>query len=73
MSNIASLYDSHITDLLVRHRRLMEKNALEYLVIPSGIPIRIYLDDLDYPFKSSFLFRTYVPLTELPYSYLVIH
>ncbi|TQV88429.1 Xaa-Pro dipeptidase [Aliikangiella coralliicola] len=72
MSNLANLYGPHLTELLARHRQLMQQNDIAYLVIPSGEPIRIYLDDMDYPFKSSFLFRTYVPLTELPHSYLII-
>ncbi|WP_444996438.1 Xaa-Pro dipeptidase [Aliikangiella sp. IMCC44359] len=72
MSNLSSLYAEHLENLLTRHRQLMQQNDLEYLIIPSGEPIRIYLDDMDYPFKSSFLFRTYVPLTESPHSYVVI-
>lgn len=72
MSDLSSLYSQHLTDLLARHRQLMSENGLETLVIPSGQPIRVYLDDMDYPFKSSFLFRTYLPLTELPHSYLII-
>jgi len=72
VSDLSSLYSQHITDLLAHHRQLMQENAIEHLVVPSGQPIRIYLDDMDYPFKSSFLFRTYVPLTELPHSYVII-
>ena len=72
MSSISELYQQHLDALLARHRQLMQTANLEYLLIPSGAPIRIYLDDMDYPFKSSFLFRTYVPLTELPDSYLII-
>lgn len=72
MSTMSELYQQHLEDLLARHRQLMQQANLDYLLIPSGAPIRIYLDDMDYPFKSSFLFRTYVPLTELPDSYLII-
>jgi len=72
MTDIAKLYDSHLTDLLTRHRKLMQENNLDYLLIPSGVPVGIYLDDMSYPFKSSFLFRTYLPLTEVADSYLVI-
>jgi len=72
MANIAHLYQHHLTDLLARHRQLMVENQLDYLLIPSGVPIGIYLDDMNYPFKSSFLFRTYLPLTEVADSYLVI-
>jgi len=50
----------------------MQQNGIEQLLIPSGQPVRIYQDDMDYPFKSSFLFRTYLPLTEQPHSYLLI-
>ncbi len=72
MSSLKNLYQDHFQDLLSRHRLLMQQNDVDYLVVPSGAPIRIYQDDMDYPFKSSFLFRTYVPLTELPDSYLII-
>ena len=70
--SLSTLYSSHLDDLLSRHRQLMRDNGLDYLVIPSGVPVGIYLDDMNYPFKSSFLFRTYLPLTEVPDSYLVI-
>ncbi len=50
----------------------MQREGYDYLIVPSGTPIRVYQDDMDYPFKSSFFFRTYVPLTELPHSYVVI-
>jgi len=72
MANIAHLYTEHLEQLLVRHRQLMVENNLDYLLIPSGVPVGIYLDDMNYPFKSSFLFRTYLPLTEVADSYLVI-
>lgn len=72
MSNIANFYAAHLDDLLQRHRQLMQQNNLDYLLIPSGVPVGIYLDDMSYPFKSSFLFRTYLPLTEVADSYLII-
>lgn len=72
MSSIDQLYCEHLSDLLARHRQLMQENDLDYLLIPSGAPLKIYLDDMNYPFKSSFLFRTYLPLTEVADSYLII-
>lgn len=72
MSSLKNVYHVHLQDLLSRHRVLMQQYDLDYLVVPSGAPIRVYQDDMDYPFKSSFLFRTYLPLTELADSYLVI-
>lgn len=72
MTNMVNCYNEHITDLLKRHRSLMQQNDLDYLVIPSGVPVGIYCDDMNYPFKSSFLFRTYLPLTEVADSYLVL-
>jgi Xaa-Pro dipeptidase len=71
-ATLTTLYDTHIQDLLKRHQALMQKHALDYLLIPSGEWLSIYCDDLKYPFKSSFLFRRYVPLMELASSYLVI-
>ena len=72
MTNIANLYKEHLDDLLKRHRQLMQQNNIDSLLIPSGVPVGIYLDDMNYPFKSSFLFRTYLPLTEVADSYLII-
>jgi Xaa-Pro dipeptidase len=72
VSDLAVLYQKHLSDLLQRHRQIMTEQQLDYLIVPSGQPIRIYQDDMDYPFKSSFLFRTYLPLTELPYSFVII-
>ncbi len=72
MSNLSLSYASHLDDLLKRHRQIMADNGIEYLLVPSGVPVGIYLDDMNYPFKSSFLFRTYLPLTEVADSYLVI-
>ncbi|PCI71628.1 MAG: Xaa-Pro dipeptidase [Gammaproteobacteria bacterium] len=70
--NISELYSQHIDDLLLRHRKIMSEHNVDTLLIPSGVPLSIYLDDMNYPFKSSFLFRTYLPLTEVADSYLVI-
>jgi len=72
MTDIANLYKEHLGDLLKRHRQLMQENGFDYFLIPSGVPVDIYLDDMSYPFKSSFLFRTYLPLTEVADSYLII-
>lgn len=72
VSDLSSLYTQHLAELLSRHRQIMQQNDIEHLLIPSGTPVRIYQDDMDYPFKSSFLFRTYLPLTELAHSYLII-
>lgn len=72
MSDLFELYAEHLQGLLTRHRQLMQQNAIDWLIIPSGEAIRVYLDDMHYPFKSSFLFRSYVPLTELAQSYLII-
>ncbi len=72
MADLSALYATHLANLLQRHRQLMAQNDLEYLVIPSGAPIRVYQDDMDYPFKSSFHFRTYLPLPELAHSFLII-
>lgn len=71
--DLSYLYTQHINDLLKRHRQLMKKNNIVSLLIPSGVPLGIYLDDMQYPFKSSFLLRTYLPLTEITDSYLIIN
>lgn len=72
MTRLSSLYSSHIEDLLDRYRQLMLEHNISSLLIPSGVPLGIYLDDMPYPFKSSFLFRAFVPLTEISDSYLIL-
>ncbi len=72
MTDTSVLFAAHLSTLLERHRSLMQNHGFDYLLVPSGVPQSIYLDDMHYPFKSSFLFRTYVPLAELADSYLII-
>lgn len=70
--DLSKLFTTHLKELLARHRQLMLQNNIESMIVPSGKPVSIYLDDMSYPFKSSFLFRAYVPLMELAHSYVVI-
>lgn len=51
MEKFAALYSSHLAVLQHRVREVLEKTGLEALLIHSGEPLGIFMDDRDYPFK----------------------
>lgn len=70
MEKMASLYREHIATLLQRTRDILAREKLDSLLIHSGAPIRIFLDDRDYPFKSNVHFKAWVPVTDVPHCWL---
>ena len=70
MEKMASLYREHIATLLQRTRDILAREKLDSLLIHSGEPIRIFLDDRDYPFKSNVHFKAWVPVTDVPHCWL---
>ncbi|WMS86096.1 Xaa-Pro dipeptidase [Pleionea litopenaei] len=65
-------YSQHIEALLKRYQQLLAEHNYDYLVIPSGMPIRKYLDDMDYPFKVNPHFKALLPLTDHPHCQIII-
>ena len=49
----------------------LERAGASHVVVYSGNPKRMFLDDNDYPFKANPHFVHWAPLTALPFSYIV--
>ena len=68
---LAKLYPAHIDTLRARHDHALENSGAAHAVIFSGFPKTVFLDDQQYPFKPNAHFLSWVPLTNLPLSYIV--
>lgn len=68
---LGALYGAHLDEIRMRHDRALEQAGASHAVIFSGQPQRMFLDDNDYPFKANPHFVGWVPLTDLPFSYIV--
>ena len=68
---LGRLYPKHIESLHTRHDRALDNAGAASLVIFSGSPKFAFLDDLQYPFRPNPHFLSWVPLPQLPHSYLV--
>lgn len=67
----ASAYSDHVRELAARHDRALEDAGFDAAVIYSGSAPIQFLDDNPYPFKVNPLFKSWVPLTDVPDSFLV--
>ncbi|BDY02972.1 Xaa-Pro dipeptidase [Ferrimonas sp. YFM] len=72
MDRFAPLYQEHLATLTQRTETLLEREGLQGLVIHAGVPQRIFLDDMDYPFKANPHFKHWVPVTDNPHCVLLI-
>ncbi|MGB5624162.1 MAG: Xaa-Pro dipeptidase [Woeseiaceae bacterium] len=70
-ASLDALYASHIQAVTRRHDHALEQAGASHAVIYSGNPKVAFLDDNNYPFKANPHFVSWVPLTRLPYSYIV--
>jgi Xaa-Pro dipeptidase len=70
-SGLGRLYPGHVEALRTRHDRALESSGAASLVIFSGSPKFAFLDDFQYPFRANPHFLSWVPLPQLPHSYLV--
>jgi Xaa-Pro dipeptidase len=69
--DLGKLYSAHIESLRARHDHALENSGAAHLVVFSGSPKHAFLDDFQYPFKANPHFLSWVPLPELPHSYIV--
>jgi Xaa-Pro dipeptidase len=69
--SLGALYADHLETVTARHDHALEQAGASHAVIYSGNPKVAFLDDNDYPFKPNPHFVGWVPLTNLPYSYIV--
>ncbi|WP_432455235.1 MULTISPECIES: Xaa-Pro dipeptidase [unclassified Agarivorans] len=73
MPTIQQLFTQHIEQLQLRVADVLEREQLEALIIHSGYPLRIFLDDQHYPFQTNPHFKHWLPLTEHPHCWLVVN
>ncbi len=69
--SLGALYGSHLQALTARHDRALETAGASHAIIFSGNPKVAFLDDNSYPFRANPHFVSWVPLTNLPSSYIV--
>ncbi|MBW3141692.1 Xaa-Pro dipeptidase [Ferrimonas balearica] len=72
MERLAHTYPDHIQTLRQRADALLAEHELEGMIIHAGEPHRIFLDDMDYPFKVNPHFKHWVPVVDNPHCYLVV-
>jgi len=73
MNELQKLYPAHIAELQRRSKNALLRENLQGLVIHSGQEIKVFLDDYGYPFKVNPHFKAWLPLTNLPNSWLIIN
>ncbi|NNJ71557.1 MAG: Xaa-Pro dipeptidase [Enterobacterales bacterium] len=66
------LFHTHLNLRLQQLTEILTQQQYAGIVIPSGRPHRVYLDDNDYTFKPNFHFSLFIPEQSLPASYLLI-
>ncbi|MDH3615169.1 MAG: Xaa-Pro dipeptidase [Gammaproteobacteria bacterium] len=69
--SLGTLYGDHIEAVTARHDHALEQAGASHAVIYSGNPQVAFLDDYQYAFKANPHFVSWVPLTNLPFSYIV--
>ncbi len=63
-SQLASLYSGHIETLTRRHRGALEAEQYDWLILYSGLPRYLFLDDRTATFAANPHFRTWAPLPD---------
>ncbi len=69
--SLGSLYGDHLEIITARHDHALEKAGASHVLVYSGNPKVAFLDDNYYPFKANPHFVSWVPLTRLPFSYII--
>ena len=70
-AHLDQLYVEHLHTVMRRTDQSLEKCGFDALVVQSGIPPTLFLDDQDYPFKANPHFKAWVPIVDNPQSLLV--
>lgn len=68
---LAAHFPEHIDELRKRHDMALEKAGASHAIIFSGAPQLIFLDDYHNPFKANPHFVSWLPLTAMPFCYLI--
>ncbi len=73
MSDLSTLYPGHLAELQVRTKNVLNRENLQALVIHSGQELKIFLDDMGYPFKVNPHFKHWLPLVDVANSWLIVN
>lgn len=73
MSKLAELYPAHIQELQARTKKALARENLQGMMIHSGQELKVFLDDYSYPFKVNPHFKHWLPITDVPNSWLIIN
>lgn len=73
MTTLTTLYPAHIDELQQRASMALSRENLDTLVIHSGQDIKTFLDDHNYPFKVNPHFKYWLPVVDVPNSWLLIN
>ena len=65
------LFEDHLKIIKSRFERAMEADNVTSIVIPAGIPKGVFLDDMEYNFVANPHFKTWVPVTNNPFCWIV--
>jgi len=68
---LAPLYPQHLATLRERADQALALGGFDHLLIAAGTPLRKFLDDQDYPFVANPQFRHWLPLNDIPGSWIV--
>ncbi|MEM7082464.1 MAG: Xaa-Pro dipeptidase [Pseudomonadota bacterium] len=71
LDRAAQAYGEHVRTLCSRYTAALAEHQFDAAVVFSGTPLVQFLDDNTYPFKANPQFKHWVPLTELPDSFLI--
>ena len=69
--DLAPLHAQHIATLRQRADKALALGGFDHLLMAASTPLRIFLDDQDYPFVANPHFRHWLPLTDAPGSWVV--
>lgn len=70
---LAVLYPAHIAQLQQTTKTALSRENFEGIVIHSGQEIKAFLDDNSYPFKVNPHFKYWLPLIDIPNSWLIVN
>src|ERR1700729_58467 len=68
--DLDSLFASHSEALRERYAAALEAEGLRSVLIHSGWPPAVFEDDQHYPFRANAAFKSWLPLTDVPDSWL---
>ena len=73
MNKLTTSYPAHIAELQQRSKTALARDNLQGIVIHSGQELKVFLDDCSYPFKVNPHFKHWLPLVDVPNSWLIIN